>query len=228
MFVSFGSPSAFPPLDSDIFPGSAIPKLGPSCIPCHDVSNLFRMVCRVASILSVLSQFCISSSSILLRQTSGSILEVGGAWDTCSDMGELTREEGLLYAVCAANSELLSPIPNAPMVTWHIVQWPVSSEETFLLSGQPSSAVEVTQSHRLTEGKTRVWIIRLNTIERISPDRGENQREKSKVSLLPVSPYYTTLGCARTHYLVRTDPMLHGPLTDSGCGVCIQVISLPR
>ena len=48
-------------------------------------------------------------------------------------------------------------------------------------------------------------------------DRGENQREKSNVSLLPVSPYYTTLGCTRTHYLVCTDPMLHGPLTDSGC-----------
>ena len=35
-------------------------------------------------------------------------------------MGELTREEGLLYAVCVeevANSELLSLIPNAPMVT---------------------------------------------------------------------------------------------------------------
>ena len=76
------------------------------------------MACRVASILSVLSQFCISSSSIFLRQTSGSISEVRGARDTCSDMGELTREEGLLYAVCAeevANSELLSLIPNAPI-----------------------------------------------------------------------------------------------------------------
>ena len=77
--------------------------------------------------------------------------------------------------------------------------------------------MEVTQSHRLTEGKTRVWIISLNTIEGISPDRGENQREKSKVSLLPVSPYYTTLSCDRTHYLVCTDPTLHGPLTNSGC-----------
>ena len=48
-------------------------------------------------------------------------------------------------------------------------------------------------------------------------DRGENQREKSKVSILPVSPYYTMLSCARTHYLVHTDPMLRGPLTDSGC-----------
>ena len=48
-------------------------------------------------------------------------------------------------------------------------------------------------------------------------DRGENQREKSKVSPLPVSPYYTTLSCTWTHYLVRTDPMLHRPLTDSGC-----------
>ena len=86
-----------------------------------------------------------------------------------------------------------------------------------VLSGEPSSTVEVTQSHGLTEGITRVWIIRLNTIEGISPDRGENQREKSKVSLLPVSPYYTTLGCAQTHYLVCTDPMLRGPLTDSGC-----------
>ena len=38
----------------------------------------------------------------------------------CSNMGELTREEGLSYAVCAeevANSELQSLIPNAPMVT---------------------------------------------------------------------------------------------------------------
>ena len=48
-------------------------------------------------------------------------------------------------------------------------------------------------------------------------DRGENQREKSKVSPLLVSPYYTTLDCARTSYLVHTDPMLCGPLTDSGC-----------
>ena len=48
-------------------------------------------------------------------------------------------------------------------------------------------------------------------------DRGENQREKSKVSPLLVSPYYTTLSHAWTHYLVRTDPMLHGPLTNSGC-----------
>ena len=32
-----------------------------------------------------------------------------------------------------------------------------------------------------------------------------------------MSPYYTTLGCTWTHYLVRTDPMLHGPLTNSGC-----------
>ena len=54
-------------------------------------------------------------------------------------------------------------------------------------------------------------------MKEISPDRGENQREKSKVSPLPVSPYYTTLNCAWTPYLVCTDPMLHGPLTDSGC-----------
>ena len=32
-----------------------------------------------------------------------------------------------------------------------------------------------------------------------------------------VSPYYTTLNCTQTHYLVCTDPTLHGPLTDSGC-----------
>ena len=86
-----------------------------------------------------------------------------------------------------------------------------------LLSGQPSSAVEVTQSHRLTEGKTRVWIIGLNTIKGISLDRMENQREKSKVSPLLVSPYYTTLDCAQTHYLVRTDPTLRRPLINSGC-----------
>ena len=93
------------------------------------------------------------------------------------------------------------------------------TSQTFCVSvsGQPSSAVEVTQSHGLTEGKTRVWIINLNTIKGISPDRGENQREKSKVSPLPVSPYYTTLSCTQTHYSVRTDPPLRGPLTDSGC-----------
>ena len=43
-------------------------------------------------------------------------------------------------------------------------------------------------------------------------DTGENQREKSKVSLLPVSPYYTTLSCAWTHYLVRTDPIVRATL----------------
>ena len=48
-------------------------------------------------------------------------------------------------------------------------------------------------------------------------DRGENQREKSKVSPLPVNPCYTTLNCTWTHYLVHTDPMPYGPLTDSGC-----------
>ena len=32
-----------------------------------------------------------------------------------------------------------------------------------------------------------------------------------------MSPYYTTPGCTWTHYLVHTDPTLHGPLTDSGC-----------
>ena len=72
-----------------------------------------------------------------------------------------------------------------------------SGHQEHWVSGQPLSTMEVTQSHGLTEG--------------------ENQREKSKVSLLPVSPYYTTPGCTRTHYLVRTDPMLRGPLTDSGC-----------
>ena len=51
----------------------------------------------------------------------------------------------------------------------------------------------------------------------ISPDRGENQREKSKVSLLPVSPYYTTPDYTQGHYSVHTDPALHGPLTDPGC-----------
>ena len=70
---------------------------------------------------------------------------------------------------------------------------------------------------RADRGENQSIIIRLNTIEGISPDRGENQREKSKVSLLPVSPYYTTLSCTWTHYLVHTDPTLHGPLTDSGC-----------
>ena len=37
----------------------------------------------------------------------------------CSNMGELIREEGLLYAVCAeevVNLKLLSLIPNAPIV----------------------------------------------------------------------------------------------------------------
>ena len=32
-----------------------------------------------------------------------------------------------------------------------------------------------------------------------------------------MSPYYTRLSCTQTHYLVCTDPTLHGPLTDSGC-----------
>ena len=32
-----------------------------------------------------------------------------------------------------------------------------------------------------------------------------------------MSPYYTTLNCAQTHYLVCTDPTLRRPLTDSGC-----------
>ena len=48
-------------------------------------------------------------------------------------------------------------------------------------------------------------------------DRGENQREKSKVSPLLVSPYYTTLDCAQGYYSVCTDPALCGPLTHSGC-----------
>ena len=45
------------------------------------------------------------------------------------------------------------------------------------------------------------------------------------VSLLPVSPYYTMLSCAQTHYLVRTDPTLRGPLTDSGCMYASYFIS---
>ena len=72
-------------------------------------------------------------------------------------------------------------------------------------------------NHRLTEGKTKVLIININTIKGISPDRGENQREKSKVFLLPVSLYYTTLDYTQGHYSVRTDPALHRPLTDPGC-----------
>ena len=32
-----------------------------------------------------------------------------------------------------------------------------------------------------------------------------------------MNPYYTTLSRTWTHYLVCTDPMLCGPLTDSGC-----------
>ena len=124
-FTSFTASfsSAFLPSDSDISSSSAIPKLGLSCIlflPHCDISNLFRTVCRAASIISVLSWFYTSSSSISLRWTSGSISEVEGTWDTYSNMGELTREEGLLYAVCmegVVNSESLSPILNAPMVT---------------------------------------------------------------------------------------------------------------
>ena len=46
---------------------------------------------------------------------------------------------------------------------------------------------------------------------------GENQNENSKVSPLPVSPYYTTPDCTQGHYSVYTDPALCGPLTDSGC-----------
>ena len=54
-------------------------------------------------------------------------------------------------------------------------------------------------------------------IDVISPDRGENQREKSKVFPLLVSPYYTTPNYTQGHYSVCTDPALCGPLTDPGC-----------
>ena len=47
-------------------------------------------------------------------------------------------------------------------------------------------------------------------------DRGENQREKSKVSPLLVSPYYTTPDYAQGHYPVCTDPALHRFLTYPG------------
>ena len=47
-------------------------------------------------------------------------------------------------------------------------------------------------------------------------DRGENQREKSKVSPLLVSPYHTTPDYAQGHYPVCTDPALHRFLTDPG------------
>ena len=67
-----------------------------------------------------------------------------------------------------------------------------------LLSGQPSSAVEVSQSHGLTEGKTREKSLRF-------------------LHCQWAHIYYTTLSCTQTHYLVHTDPMLHGPLIDSGC-----------
>ena len=115
-------------------------------------------------------------------------------------MGVLTREEGLSYAVCTeevVDSELLSLIPNAPMVT--VTCSATASllvKRLFCCKGNPQA----------------LWIL-LN----YTADRGENQREKSKVSLLPVSTYYTTLSCTRTHYFVHTDPMLHRPLTDSGC-----------
>ena len=71
-FASFSASfsSVFLPSDSDISYSSAIPKLRPSCIIFllhHDVSNLFRIACRAASILLVLSWFCTSSSSIFLR-----------------------------------------------------------------------------------------------------------------------------------------------------------------
>ena len=48
-------------------------------------------------------------------------------------------------------------------------------------------------------------------------DRGGNQGEKSKVSPLPVSPYYTMPDYNQGHYLMYTDPALCGPLTNSGC-----------
>ena len=48
-------------------------------------------------------------------------------------------------------------------------------------------------------------------------DKGENQREKSKVPPLPASPYYTTLDYDQGHHSVHTDPALHGSLTDPGC-----------
>ena len=51
----------------------------------------------------------------------------------------------------------------------------------------------------------------------ISPDRGENQREKSKVSPLPLSPYYTMPDYDQGHYSVCTDPRLCRPLANPGC-----------
>ena len=56
--------------------------------------------------------------------------------------------------------------------------------------------MEITQSHRLTEGKTK---------------------EKCLRSPLPVSLYYTTLDYNQGHHSVPTNPALCGSLTDPGC-----------
>ena len=46
---------------------------------------------------------------------------------------------------------------------------------------------------------------------------GENQREKSKVSPLLVSPCHTMPDYNQGHYSVHTEPSLCGPLTNPGC-----------
>ena len=65
----------------------------------------------------------------------------------------------------------------------------------------------------LCKGNPRVLWRLLNH----TADRGENQREKSKVSPLPVSTYYATPNYDQGYYSVCTDPALCGPLTDPGC-----------
>ena len=157
-----------------------------------------------------------------------------------SDMGTLTREEGLSYAVCMEELWTLSCCLWFWMHLWwlwHTVWLPVFWWRDF-------SAVRATLEccgdysiTQPTEGKTKVWIINRNTIKEISPDRGENQsmnnqqkyhkeispdrgenqREKSKVSPLLVSPYYTRPNYNQGHYLVCTDPALCRPLTNPGC-----------
>ena len=146
---------------TDISSASTIPKLSLPCITFSlhcGVSNLFKIACRVASILLVLSWFCVSSSSIFLRQSSGSISEVGRTWDMYSDMGALTREEGLSYAVCMEELWTLSCCLWFWMHLWwlwHIVWLPVfwwrdlsAVRATLECCGDYS----ITQ---LTEGKTK-------------------------------------------------------------------------
>ena len=81
----------------------------------------------------------------------------------CSNMGELTREEGLLYAVCmeeVANSELLSLIPNAPMVTLtHSMMASPLVKRIYCCKGNPQALWRLHDHTGWQRGKPKKWII---------------------------------------------------------------------